>query len=83
MVRGMRTGLDDAIDSLKGDVRVSASGITGAFGNGGGIGANGAPVGGAVYNFNQTINSQQPLSTLEIYRNTNSLLFKAKAGANV
>lgn len=83
MVRGMRTGLDDAIDSLKGDVRVSASGITGAFGNGGGTGANGAPVGGAVYNFNQTINSQQPLSTLEIYRNTNSLLFKAKAGANV
>ena len=40
------------------------------------------PTGGTVQNvtFNQTIQSPKALSRLEVYRNTNSLLFSAKAG---
>ena len=83
MLRTMRSSLNGAIDSLKDDVQLSVGSMASGAGIGN-IGGSVANAGGATYNFNQTITSAQPLSTLVIYRNTKSLMFSAKAaGANV
>lgn len=80
-MRAIKGELSASVDGLKASVSGASANINGGISSGY---VAGSKVGGQTVIFNQTNNSPKALSRLDIYRQTNSLIFSAKVGlANV
>lgn len=80
-VDAMKERVSGAVVSLKGAVSGASASIGGSISS---SSTDGGRAGGQTVIFNQTNNSPKALSRLDIYRQTNSLIFSAKVGlANV
>ena len=85
---GFDKQLPKSMQDIKGELATSINGlkadVSGANGAIGVAASAGGGVGGQTVIFNQTNNSPKALNRLDIYRQTNSLIFSAKVGlANV
>lgn len=74
-MNGVLPNMSDSISGLKASVAASSAGV-----NGQSVGSFASGGGDKIQNvtFNQTINSPKAVSRLDLYRETNSLLFSAK-----